>query len=79
MCVSADSLHAAPDGAGQIRNLGAINMFLLRSKSLAPLKEIFPGLTKAQTSQCLQLFFAFLAFLWPYLTALTTTMESANQ
>ena len=27
------SLHAAPNGAGYIRNLGAINMLLLRSKS----------------------------------------------
>ena len=33
MCFSGFSLHAAPDGAGYVRNLGAINMLLLRSKS----------------------------------------------
>ena len=33
MCFSGFRLHAAPDGAGYVRNLGAINMLLLRSKS----------------------------------------------
>jgi len=34
MCFGAFSLHAAPDGAGYISNMGAINMVLLRSKNL---------------------------------------------
>ena len=33
MCFSGFSLHAAPDGAGYVRNLEAINMLLPRSKS----------------------------------------------
>ena len=32
-CGVAISLHAAPNGAGYVRKLGAINMLLLRSKS----------------------------------------------
>ena len=34
MCFGCLELHAAPDGAGSLRGVGAINMLLLRSKNL---------------------------------------------